>query len=418
MNNKPHTFLWGTSTSAHQVEGNNINDWAAWEPGHAQQASAAAKAVYDSGGSVWEDWDHIADKPEAYISGKACDHYHRFKEDAAILASIGANAFRLSIEWSRIEPEEGVFNQAEINHYREVIQTLKEKGIEPLVTLWHWTIPTWFAKKGGFRNRRAVFFFNRFVEQVASSLGSDVHYWITLNEPEIFTSQGYVIGKRPPQIKNALLYFPVLRTLTQCHNAAFDTLKRANPACSVGLAKDCYHFFPGTPSFINRLAVRLLHSTRNNLIFWMVRRRQDFLGINYYVAHKVSIRLDKPASQWLQDQGWEGSPSGLPALLMSLQRRFNKPLIITENGTIDGRDEHRALYIRTVGTYLKQAMAEGVNLIGYLHWTLLDCFEWDIGYVFRFGLVNVNRETGARTVKASAAAFTEVGKNFTAPIVE
>lgn len=183
----PKDFLWGSATSAHQVEGGNRNDWTEWEMKNAERLSK------ESGGKY---------PPENYISGQACDHYNRFREDFDIAKSLNQNTHRFSIEWSRIEPEEGEWNEKEIQHYQEVINALRERGIEPFVTLWHWTIPVWMRNKGGMESKEFPKYFTRFCEYVVKNI-KGVNFWMTLNEPTSVIFNSYLRGTWPPQKKSA-----------------------------------------------------------------------------------------------------------------------------------------------------------------------------------------------------------------------
>ncbi|HBC58793.1 TPA: hypothetical protein DCZ14_00005, partial [Candidatus Azambacteria bacterium] len=195
----PKGFFWGSATSAHQVEGNNVNDWSEPERQNAVRLAKEAK-------KYWRKWQQ--DKfpemfnPENYISGKACDHYNRFEEDFDVAKSLGHNAHRFSVEWSRIEPEEGQFNEKEIEHYKKVVKTLRERGIEPFVTLWHWTQPLWIRDIGGWENKKTIDYFVRYVEKLAASFGDGVKFWIVVNEPNIYAALGYIRGDQPPGVKN------------------------------------------------------------------------------------------------------------------------------------------------------------------------------------------------------------------------
>ena len=169
----PKGFYWGSATSAHQVEGDNVNDWSEWEK---ENAERLAKEAENKFGHLpnWSDIKEQAQSPQNYISGRACDHYNRYEEDFDIAKSLGHNAHRFSIEWSRIEPEEGKFNEKEIEHYRKVIKALKKRDIEPFVTLWHWTLPIWLADKGGVRNKKFILYFGRYVSKIVGEFNSDV----------------------------------------------------------------------------------------------------------------------------------------------------------------------------------------------------------------------------------------------------
>ena len=196
----PKNFYWGAATSAHQVGGGNYNDWTGYEKQSAKRKAQSAKQ------KEWPDFI-LKNYPnplqeENYISGRACDHYNRFREDFDIAKSLGHNAHRFSIEWSRIEPEEGKFNEKEIEHYHEVIKALREREMEPFITLWHWTLPLWVAKKGGWASGHTVGNFVRYSERIAKEFQGEVKFWITLNEPSLWSGNAYLLGLLPPHKYN------------------------------------------------------------------------------------------------------------------------------------------------------------------------------------------------------------------------
>ncbi|MFC1700991.1 family 1 glycosylhydrolase [Patescibacteria group bacterium] len=235
----PKNFLWGAASSAHQVEGNNFNDWTEWEKKNAKRLAKKAKKYYQK----WqkEQFQEML-KKENYISGRACDHYNRYEKDFDIAKSLNHNAHRFSIEWSRIEPEQGKFNQQEIEHYRKVILALKRRGIEPFVTLWHWTNPVWFSEKGGFEKHRNIKYFVNYAEKMVKELGKDVKFWITINEPNIYVSNSYLKGVWFPQKRNIFKYRKVLFNLIKAHKLSYDIIKNNFSKAKVGIAKNNIYF--------------------------------------------------------------------------------------------------------------------------------------------------------------------------------
>jgi len=233
----PKGFYWGAATSSHQVEGNNHNDWSQWEKKNAGRLVKEAIVLQESKNLWSEQVLNYHPNPlevENYISGRACDHYNRFREDFDIAKTLGHNAHRFSIEWSRIEPEEGKFDEKEIEHYRQVILALKERGIEPFVTLWHWTLPIWLAQKGGVRNKDFPKYFERYVNEIVRSFNS-VKYWLTINEPEIYALNSYSRGRWPPQKRGALNFYLTVRTLIKAHERAYGAIKKILPLSVVGV---------------------------------------------------------------------------------------------------------------------------------------------------------------------------------------
>ncbi len=411
----PKDFLWGSSTSAHQVEGGNHNDWNEWEAQSAKFKAESAKS------KVWPDFI-LRNYPnplqeENYISGRACDHYNRFHDDFDIAKSLGHNAHRFSIEWSRIEPEEGKFDEKEIEHYREVIRSLRERGMEPFVTLWHWTHPVWFAKRGGWLHPQAEVSFLRFVERVVSEYKTDVRYWITLNEPETFVRYGYLFGSQPPGSKNFFSALKVLKKLVEVHKSTYNLIH------DLGGDKNVVGFAEGLVFFetYNRLPQNVilkyaLEFLRNMLFVPKVADTSDFIGLNYYFHSRV--RLNPFVSQrWFQfnenkqvsDLGWEIYPEGLYRMLLSL-KHYQKPIFITENGIADARDHYRAGFIRGHIQAVERAIHDGVDVQGYFYWSLLDNFEIPRvdGFWPRFGLVEVDYKTLERKIRPSAYEYKKI----------
>jgi len=237
----PKSFLWGAATSAHQVEGGLQNDWTEWEQSpqrlHDLRVSGKVK-------------EHGL---ENYISGVACDHYHRFLEDFTLAKKLGHNATRFSIEWSRIEPEESKFNEEALQHYQEVVHIARENGLEPFVTLWHWPIPVWLRDTGGWKSQKIVDYFSRYVEKVVSFIGEDVRFWITLNELEIYAAHSYLKGIWPPQQKNSIGYLRVLHHLISAHREAYGVIKKIHPEAQIGIAKNNVYFEAYKNKFVNKI---------------------------------------------------------------------------------------------------------------------------------------------------------------------
>lgn len=407
MSTFPKNFLWGVATSSHQVEGNTHNDWSEWEKKNAVRLAKEAEQKF--GG--FSSWPHIreeATNPENYISGIACDHYHRFRADFDIAKQLGHNAHRFSIEWSRIEPEEGKFDDKEIEHYRDVIRTLRERGLEPFVTLWHWTVPVWFQQKGGWLNPQSVDSFSRFVEKIASELGSGVTFWCTLNEPIVFISYGYIIGVRPPQHKNIWQAACVFHRLARAHRKAYHILhavaEKNKTICSVGIAKHDKFYVSGDNSLKNKLLVYLAKFFWNNAFMLHIRGYQDFVGLNYY--NQDTIRFDR-RMPYSGLYNLSNSPEGFYRTIMNMTR-YKKPIYILENGIDDPIDTKRPTFIHEHIEALHRAMKDGANVCGYFHWSLMDNFEWENGFWPRFGLVEINRKTLERTIRPSAWEYKKI----------
>lgn len=378
----PKNFFWGAATSAYQVEGGNHNDWMEWERANAKLLSK------ESGGKY---------PPDNYISGRACDHDNRFREDFDIAKSLGHNAHRLSIEWSRIEPEEGRWNEKEIEHYGEVIAALKERGIEPFVTLWHWTLPIWVAKQGGWENKKTIDDFMRYCDKIMRSL-KNVAYCITINEPEIYAMNSYLIGKWLPQKKSIFKFLRVYRNLVEAHKKVYSLTRK--PGLQVGVSKN--------NSYFEGWAAPILNYYWNNWFLKKIKNHQDFIGLNYYFHNRIKwFKYNRNDNKETSDTGWEIYPEGIYHVLKDL-KKYNKPIYITENGVADALDVHREKFIKEHLMWAHRAIEEGVDLRGYFYWSLLDNFEWSNGFWPRFGLVEVDYKTMERKIRPSALAYKKI----------
>lgn len=370
-------FLWGASTSAHQVEGGNDNDWSEWEKLTAKSKAQAAKA---------KQWPkHILKnypnplQEKNYISGRACDHYSRFEEDFDIAKDIGHNAHRFSIEWTRIEPKEGEFNNQELNHYCSVISALRDRGLEPFVTLWHWSIPLWLRDRGGWESKEITRYFSRYVDFVVRGLGDQVRFWITLNEPTVYASNSYLKGWWPPQKKSVFSCFRVVRNLIKAHRKAYEVIKKTNPDAKVGIAHLVVWFEAYQNKFINQILKLGADWLMNDYFLNRIRDHRDFIGLNHYFHNRVNYGFNRNENKVVSDLGWEVYPESVYHGLKSLAK-YDKPIYITENGIADSRDILRERFFEESISWIEKAMKDGVDVRGYFHWSLMDNFEWAYGF--------------------------------------
>lgn len=421
----PKRFFWGASTSAHQVEGGNVNDWTTWELAHAKElAQTAHKRLMANGTGVLmsdlANWDQIkadAEDPNNYISGRGVDHYRRYEEDFDLLEKLNLNSFRFGIEWSRIEPEEGKWDLAAIKHYKDYIAELRRRHIEPFPNLWHYTFPTWFAEKGGFEKRSNIKYFERFVQKFADELMDDVVYVITLNEPNVYASFGYLTAEWPPQKRNLRLFSKVYWNLAMAHRKAYRIIKSKKPHAQVGLASQLGNIQAKRPhNILDEMVTKWMRYFWNWWFLKRTRKEQDFIGFNYYFTdyyrYNNAMKPDDPRLP-VSDLGWYMEPEGIYPLLLRIWARFKKPIIITENGLADTNDEYRRWWIEETIVAMERAISEGVDLRGYFQWSLLDNFEWSYGWWPHFGLVAVDRKHGMkRTIRPSAKWYAEKVKKL------
>lgn len=412
----PQGFLWGTSTASHQVEGNNCNDWTEWEKKNADHLAMASEKSF-AHNPHWKKFQKEAENPQNYISGTACDHYQRFKEDFDLALSLGQSAHRFSIEWSRIEPEEGKFDEKEIDHYRQVIDALRKRNIEPFVTLWHWTLPIWLSEKGGLENKQFPFFFERYTEKIVQTLGENIHFFITENEPDVVSAHAYLKGAWPPQKKNIFSYYMVLRHLISAHKKSYAVIKKYFPDAEVGIAKHNIWFEAVGNTFFNRLLKKIADFFWNDWFLRKIKNEQDFIGLNHYNHHRIDRGFNKNENKIQTDFGWEFYPESLFFAVSEL-KKYHKPIYITEHGIADADDRLRPEFIQKSLLALHHAITDGADVRGYLHWSLLDNFEWDKGYWLRFGLIAIDFQTLIRTPRPSALLYADICKKNSIDIEE
>jgi beta-glucosidase len=411
MGTFPKHFLWGASTAAHQVEGNNHNQWSVWELENAR--SLAAQAEYHIGDfPSWQRIQAEAKHPDTYVSGDAVDHYNRYEEDFSHLEKMNMNAYRFSIEWSRVEPEEGVWNSEALAHYKDVLKSLKKKDIVPMVTLFHFTLPVWFAKRGGFEKRSNIRYFVRFAEKVMKELGADITYVITINEPEVYSAISYIAQMWPPAERNVWKTWRVVSNLITAHNRTAKMIHGLNRRYKVSIAKHSLFLYPGDNAWLSRMTAHILQYIEDDYILKRVIKQCDFLGVNYYQSMRVyGYRIHNPETP-VSDLNWVMSPRDIEFVLERLHKKYKKPMIITENGVADATDEYRQWWIQETIVGMQAAMKRGVDLRGYIHWSLMDNFEWSYGTWPRFGLVAVDYKTGKRTLRPSAVWYGKVIKKL------
>jgi beta-glucosidase len=386
----PPDFLWGAATAAHQVEGGNVNN-------------------------DWWDFEHGPDTAARESSGDGIDHLHRYAEDFTLLKSLGHNAHRLSLEWSRIEPAPGEFSQAALNHYRRVLVALADTGLTGFVTLHHFTLPRWFAERGGWLGPDAVTLFARYCRRVVTELGDLMPFVCTINEPQMLALHGYLEGYHPPGLTNPILWKRVGPVLLEAHRAAVEAVHGASPDSRAGLAVQLPLLAPARDDDACRALCRDLDAEIIDLYLDGLTGpdRGDWLGIQYYRKQWVDPALPTlfarpPAGSELTQMGWAVHPQGLTQMLHRAART-GLPLYVTENGIATEDDTERISYLNRHLAALAAALADGVDVRGYLHWSAFDNFEWAEGYRPKFGLIAVDRDHDfARTPKPSAHVLARV----------
>lgn len=411
-------FYWGASTAAHQVEGNNIHSdfW----------------LMENLEGSIFQE-----------RSGEAVDHYRRYKEDIELMAKLGFNSYRFSFEWARIEPEEGSFDEEAIAHYRDVLNTCKEFNIMPIVTLHHFTSPQWLIRAGGWEDRDTPQRFARYCEQVMLRIGDAIPYVCTINEANIsigiakimkrhraqetaqvginadsmarmqsyYAALGKAFGLHPQQVHSFLgaRTEEGLDIIFKSHEAARDVIRRISPTTKVGVTLSLYDIqaLPGGEE-------HAAHALREEFLqFLPYLAEDDFFGLQNYTRYIYGPEgYIPPAAEAEKTQmGNEYYPEGLEGAIRTVYNYLKKPIIVTENGIATDNDERRIAFIDRALEGVHACIADGIPVQGYMHWSLMDNFEWQLGFSKTFGLIAVDRSTQARTPKPSAFHFGAIARN-------
>ncbi|HET6413293.1 MAG TPA: family 1 glycosylhydrolase [Anaeromyxobacter sp.] len=405
----PEGFLWGTATAAYQVEG----------------------------GSEGEDWWAFEQEPGRIArgerSGRAADAWNRVAEDVELMRRLGANAYRFSIGWSRVEPAAGRFDGAAWEHYADEAQRLRGAGIEPLVTLHHFTVPRWLA--GGVLDPGFPAGLARLAREAARRLGGDVRLFCTINEPNVLMFKSFVEGSWPPAERDPERAVAALANLLRAHAFAAAALREVLPEARVGVANHLRVFDPARRSnlldwvaaratalafnwaFYDSIAAGRLRFTvpgfpKLDEPFAELKGSADWFGLNYYTRDLVRFAPGAPGNIERvvgpgpkTDLGWEIYPEGLLRLLRAAHARYRLPIHVTENGIADARGTLRPTYLRAHAHALAEAAREGVPVLGYFHWSLLDNFEWEQGFEPRFGLYRVDPKTFERSPASGADVF-------------
>ena len=416
----PAEFLWGTASSSYQCEGSNTNN-------------------------QWYRWEQQGRIISGDTCGEADNWWVQAERDFDLAEQMENNALRLSLEWSRIEPQEGKWQSAVIDRYRTMLIDLRQRHLKPIVTLHHFTEPLWFVERGGFARMANVRYFVRYVTHVVQALRDLCDFWITINEPNIYAIQGYLLGVYPPGEQNLLRALHVLRNLLQAHVEAFYAIRHLQPEAQIGL---CLHYRLFDPA--NRLSlfdqtVANLQSTFFNWaelqametgqftfpLNWLLAPlkratgTRDFHGVNYYTREMVRFDPSVPAELFgrrfvrpgaiRNDPGVDNNfgeiyARGIYRVLKTVyqQTRGNKPIYITENGFSDALDDRRPRAILEHLAMVHRALREGIPVRGYLHWSLVDNFEWNDGWQVRFGLIELDLKTRRRIPRVSASMYGEI----------
>lgn len=418
----PRDFRFGVATAGHQVEGDNRHsDW----------------------------WDFEQEKgriKDGSCSGAACEHWHRFEEDLELVTALDCDTYRLSIEWAKVEPERGNIDQSVLQHYREVLLAARARGIEPVVTAYHFVLPRWFSQAGGWVNPDSPELFARYVRILRDALGDQVQWWCTINEPVVYLYHAYLMGLWPPAEHSFRMMVRAGRNLIRGHVAATSVLREKpgihGQAVQIGIAKHLRVFDPFNPNDAKDVWAAERQAQGFNWAFLDSLEKgvfcfpfglggsipgwvpcQDYVGVNYYTRNLVRFELRAaftlfgvevpPKGVAVNELGWELYSDGLYRLLKQVHEKYAKPILITENGIADKQDSQRPQFVRDHLGAVAKALTEGVPVLGYCHWSLYDNFEWAEGFEPRFGLYAVDYATQARTLRQGGAEYARIVRTRT-----
>jgi beta-glucosidase len=382
----PGGFLWGAATAAHQVEGGNVNN---------------------------DSWllEHLPGSHYAEVSGDACDHYHRYCDDIALVADLGLTAYRFSLEWSRIEPEEGEFSRAALDHYRRMLATCHESNITPILTFHHFTSPRWIAASGGWAEARTAEHFARFCERAMRHLGDLVPFACTLNEPNLGALLHQVLGIPAPRgdvVAFQHTFGPqAVEILRTAHRLSLEAIKSVRDDTRVGLtvALTAWDAERGGEATMERLRARAEDDFLEGL-------EGDFLGVQNYTGQRVGPDglLEVGADAERTQMGYGYQPEALERVIRRAVEVTGLPVYVTENGVATDDDSRRVEFIERALRGVEACLRDGLDVRGYVYWSLFDNFEWVFGYRPTFGIVAVDRATQVRTAKPSARRLGEIAR--------
>jgi beta-glucosidase len=381
----PDGFQWGTATAAHQIEGGNVNnDW--WEFEHDPTSGCVDR------------------------SGDACDSFHRYPEDIALVADLGLGFYRFSLEWSRIEPEEGEFSRSALDHYRRMLSTCREHDLVPMVTYHHFTHPRWLAAAGTWEAPQAVDRFARYCEQVTGHLGDLIGMAGTINEPNVVATMGWRHGIFPPRVRDRDRRAKVNDALVAAHRAAVEAIRSGPGQFPVGLTVSMTDFqtLPGGEEWVERLR------RPSEDVFLESTQGDDFIGVQTYTRSRVGPDgpLGPEPGVPTTQMGYEYYPEALEGTIRRAWMKTGElPVLVTENGVGTDDDDARIDYVARALAGVRRCLDDGIDVRGYTYWSLLDNFEWVLGYRPTFGIVEVDRQTFARRPKPSAAWLGSVAKS-------
>jgi len=391
-NVKQKKFLWGIVSIGQQTEGGDIN-------------------------SNWHKW---ASRDLVSRIGSANNYWNQYEEFHKLAQNIGCNSFRLSIEWSRIEPKQGVFDIDAVEHYKKIINDIHANNMDAVVGLWHWSVPSWFEEKYGMHSKKCVELFMRFVDYICDELGEIIDVIVILNEPSVYITTSYISGTRPPFLQSFIKSILVKRNLIKMHKLTYNIWKQKYQRTSVGSTFLYNDERAAQDTILQNIYLRIKRFIHNGFIIHKLLKYSDYIGINYYTSDSFFFGRSggrwgvHGINDWHSSDVWHTFAKGLYRILINL-KKYDKPIIIMENGkpTNSGvNDYDRQKLLKDTIKYMQKAMKMGVDVRGYFHYSLVDSYEWDSGYNFRFGLVEFDRKTNQILKRKSYNVYKYIIKKY------
>lgn len=409
-------FLWGASIANYQTDGCENTQWAKWERENAERLAKNYLAEYSYLNHSNKIKQEATSVPN-YICGSGIKHRENYKSDIVLFKKLGWNAFRFSIEWAKIEPSQGKYNMKEIMFIKKYIQELKQNGITPVVTLWHWTAPLWFTDKGAFENKKNIKYFIDYCKFVLEQLKNCIKYILVLNEVMIYACCSYYIGLWPPMKKNLYTTVRVSKNLANAFNVISKEAKKINNNFLISIAHNTTNYNVLDKKIKSKLLSKILIWFGDYFFLNKTYKNMDFLGINWYGENiiengEVKSFVDTKYTRSLNhnelaDNGWKCEPAKISTSLKRLYKKYHLPIMISENGLADANDKKRIVFIKETLKSIDECKENGVRFIGYLHWSAFDNFEWDKGFWPKFGLIEASYINSIRTPRKSALWYCE-----------
>lgn len=416
----PPNFLFGVATASFQVE-------------------------YDPTEKVDTNWSRFLVKhPKTISPGELGPEWWKegnAEQDIDRFASLGVKSLRMSLEWARIEPKKGVYDSSAIKRYKDIIEYSKTMELEPMITIHHFTNPGWFDDLGGWEKKENVEYFLTYSTRLVKEF-PDINYWVTINEPNVYVNNGYLVGAFPPEKQSIVSAFNARNNIVYASNETYKIIKKQLPKSQVGAAFNLRLFFPYDKKSVgDRFISNLANYIETINYIDATKDYADFIGVNYYTAYlirfspttlKISIkegtngipetlylgRTEKPNTRYISEMGWPVYPEAFYDTLQIINKRYKKPIIITENGISDEEDKYRAFYLLTHFAMLQKALNNGIDIKRYYHWSGIDNLEWAEGYTRNFGLIGLDSSTGNRTIRDSAYFYKKIIQEKNLNIIE